>query len=151
MNRERADAGLVEFVEALSEFCRAHPSLRQMRFLHGSLRENNCLPDVEWTDFTGGSLHWRDPGLSNLCLTIRCLAEAAYATSDGDAVSIAFNRSGDAKEVTLATANPGWHRVRGIDSSLVAPDANEAVGAPTELAAKYSVVAFACQPDGAGA
>ena len=54
-------------------------------------------------------------------------------------------------EVTLATANPGWLRVRRIDSSLVALDANQAVGAPTVLAAKYSVVVFACQPDGAGA
>ena len=146
VNWERADAGLLEFVEALSAFRRAHPSLRQTRFLHGALREGDGLPDVEWTDFTGGSLHWRDPGLSNFCLTVRCSAEAAQATSD--AVFMAFNRSGDAMDVTLPTANPGWHWVRGIDTSLAAQDANESVDAATALVAAHSVVAFACQPDG---
>ena len=148
VNWERADAGLLAFAEALSAFRRAHPSLRQTRFLHGALRESDGLPDVEWTDFTGGALHWRDPGLSNFCLTVRCSAEAAQATSDGDAVFMAFNRSGDAMDVTLPTANPGWHWVRGIDTSLAVQDANGRVEAATAPVAAHSVVAFACQPDG---
>ena len=145
---ERADADLLEFVEALSTFRRAHPSLRQARFLHGALREGDGLPDVAWTDFTGGSLHWRDPGLSNFCLTIRCSAEASWSAFGNDCVFVAFNRSGEAMEVTLPIANPGWHWVRGIDTSLSAQDANGKVEAATAPVAACSVVAFACNPDG---
>lgn len=148
VNWERADADLQEFVEALSAFRRAHPSLRQTRFLHGALREGDGLPDVEWTDFTGGPLHWRDPGLSNFCLTVRCSAEAACAAFDNDAVFVAFNRSGEAMDVTLPTANPGWHWVRGIDTSLAGQDRNGKAEAATAPVAAHSVVAFACKPDG---
>ena len=147
VNWDRADTGLLEFVEALSAFRHAHPSLRQNRFLHGALRESDGLPDVEWTDFTGGPLHWRDPCLSNFCLTVRCSAEAARTTTDADAVFMAFNRSGEVMGVTLPATNPGWHWVLGIDTSLVRQGANGKVEAATVPVAAHSVVAFACRPE----
>ncbi len=148
VNWEQADADLLEFVEALSAFRRAHPSLCQTRFLHGALRESDGLPDVEWTDFTGGPLHWRDPGLSNFCLTVRCSAEATRAALEYDAVFVAFNRSGEAMEVTLPIAIPGWHWVREIDTSLAAQDSTVKLEAAIAPVAAHSVVAFACKPDG---
>ena len=147
VNWERADAALLEFVEAVSAFRRAHPSLRQTRFLHGDLREGDGLPDVEWTDFTGGPLHWRDPGLSNFCLTIRCSAEATRSAFDDDAVFVAFNRSGEATQVRLPATTPGWRWVRGIDTDLAAQDASGVAEAATATVAAQSVVAFECVPD----
>ena len=71
-----ADNELMEFVRYLSAFRRDHKALRQDRFLHGAKRQQDDLRDVEWTDFGGFSLKWRDPSLSSFCLTLRCSAEA---------------------------------------------------------------------------
>ncbi len=147
----RADAELLEFVQALSAFRRNHPVLRQSRFLHGDLRESDGLPDVQWTDFAGGPLHWRDPGLSNLCLTLRGSAETAWTGIDDDVVFIAFNRSRDAMEVKLPKATSGQRWIRCIDTSRAARDADGSVETETATVAGDSVTAFACKPRGVAA
>ena len=117
INWDKSDDILLEFVANLSAFRRAHKSLRQSRFLHGAIRAQDGLRDVEWTDFEGEPLQWRDHGLSNLCLTLRCSAEAGEHEEDSDAVFLVFNRDPVAADVTLPEAGKGYHWVRAVDTS----------------------------------
>ncbi len=148
LNWEQIDCGLLEFVRALSEFRRAHPSLRQKRFLHGAVRKCDGLPDVEWTDFTGHPLLWNDPGLSRFCLTIRYSAESPRAIFEYDTVFVAFNRSGEESEVTLPAASHGQRWLRCIDTSLDVQDRYARVEVGTTLVAAHSVTAFAFSEEG---
>jgi isoamylase len=148
VNWDQADTDLLEFVEAVSAFRQAHQSVRQTRFLHGDLRECDGLPDVEWTDFRGGPLQWRDPGLSNLCLTLRCSAEAPNTSPDSDIVFIAFNRSEKALEVALPAPGPGWHWLRSIDTDQAVQGAFCEIEPANALVAAHSVVAFVKKQDG---
>ncbi len=146
VNWDGADEELSAFVTMLSEFRRAHSAVRQTYFLHGAIREADGLPDVEWTDFSGGPLHWRDPGLSNFCVTLRCSAGTLQA-SDGDTVFVAFNRSEHAFDVSLPGVNPGHRWVRNIDTSQPGLDAEGKTETATARVAAGSVAAFSCQQD----
>ena len=149
VNWGQTDVELLDFVATLSAFRLAHQSVRQTRFLHSEVRKSDGLPDVEWTDFSGGPLDWRDPYLSNICLTLRCSAEAPESSPDNDVVFITFNRSGVALEVTLPKLTRGWRWVRGIDTNLAVQGACCEFGSETALVAGNSVVAFVIEQDGA--
>ncbi|SNY93241.1 glycogen operon protein [Cohaesibacter sp. ES.047] len=114
---DQTDEELKEYVSYLSEFRKEHKALRQDRFLHGAKREQDDLKDVEWTDFGGFPLQWRDPGLSSFCLTLRCSAEAPVWQKDDDVVFTIFNRSNVAASVVLPSAPDGYHWVRAIDTA----------------------------------
>lgn len=141
---DRADWALQGFVAHLSAVRRANPVLRQTRFLHGELRPDG-LPDVDWTDFDGTPLPWRDPGLDNLCLTLRGSAEAPEHLPDGDPVVVVFNRGEDPGEVRLPDAPEGRVWVRAVDTDRVAqaPQREQAPGAAP--VAGDSVAAFVLQ------
>ena len=145
---DQADGKLLEFVASLSAFRQAHRSVRQTRFLHGATRKCDGLPDVEWTDFHGGPLQWRDPGLSNICLTLRCSAEEPEEFLDGDTVFVAFNRSERALDVTLPKLKRGRHWVRGIDTSQPTDGALGQTELEAALVAGNSVAAFSIKQDG---
>tara|TARA_R110002167_G_scaffold3832_9_gene18413 strand:+ start:406 stop:2505 length:2100 start_codon:yes stop_codon:yes gene_type:complete len=117
VNWQNTDEELLEFVHQLSQFRRDHKSLRQSRFLHGAERAADGHPDVEWTDFRGGPMQWRDPGLSRFCLTLRCSAEAAPGESDGDVVFLIFNRDEETAEVKLPDTLQGQHWVCAFDTA----------------------------------
>ena len=143
LNWDSADTQMQGFVAALSAFRQAHPALRQTRFLHGAKRPSDGLVDVEWNDFSGGPLQWRDPGLSNFCLTLRCSADAPIYEPDDDVVFIALNRTDKARSVKLPSVPKGQRWVRGIDTG------NGVQGAPEvekALVSGPSVVAFVLSP-----
>lgn len=148
VNWDRADDSLQTFVEALSSFRQAHPCLRQTRFLHGAKRASDGLVDVEWSDFQGAPLEWRDPGLSNLCLTLRCSAEAPDYEPDNDVVFIAFNRSDKVLKVRLPEVPADQCWVRGIDTDQSATLGSSAPGSKEAHVAGHSVAAFAMQAKG---
>lgn len=114
---DEADQDILDFTAELSAFRKAHKSVRQGRFLHGAVRAGDGHPDVKWTNFDGQPLQWRDPGLSNLCLILRCSAEAPSHEDECDAVFLVFNRDGARASVTLPDAPDKQHWVRGIDTS----------------------------------
>ena len=114
---ENADEGMTDFVARLANFRRDHPCLTQDRFLHGAIRKSDSLPDVEWTDFNAGPLQWRDPGLSNFCLTVRGSAEDSVDRQIDDTVFIAFNRADQEQVVKLPAVPQGRHWVRAIDTA----------------------------------
>jgi glycogen operon protein len=113
--------GLTPFVARLAAFRRAHPVLRQDRFLHGRRRPADGLPDVEWRGFDGLPLNWRDPGLERLCLLLRASAETALPEDDRDMVLVAFNRGDGPGAVALPDPPEGATWIRGIDTAV--PDA----------------------------
>lgn len=142
LNWAEKDNKLLSFVRSLSAFRALHKSVRQARFLHGAGRPSDGSPDVEWTDFDGSPLNWRDAGLSNICLTLRCSAEAPDYEPDSDMVFIVFNRDARDADVILPKAPNGQHWVRAIDTA--AADAFEfcETGPDWVIAQGHSVVAF---------
>lgn len=105
------------FAAHLSAFRRAHPALRTTRFLHGNLRAPDGLPDVEWFDFQGRALNWRDPGLASLCVLYRCSAEAILEVENTDTVFVVLHRSTSSETVILPECPPGTVWMIGIDTA----------------------------------
>ena len=146
LNWEKSDKDLQSFVRDLAAFRVAHRALRQTRFLHGETRAQDGFSDVEWRDFSGGPLQWRDPGLSNLCLILRCSAEAPVYEPADDVVVIAFNRSAKDAQVQLPPPSEGCVWMRGIDTGSA--EQTEQFEADLADVAADSVVAFVQMQDG---
>lgn len=142
INWDRADTDLLDFVTSLSRFRQDHLSVRQTRFLHGAKRARDGHPDVEWTDFAGEPLEWRDPGLANLCLTLRCSAEAPDYEPDSDVVFVVFNRDPTEARVILPKTPKGQHWVRAIDTNQNAQGAFCELETNDTIISGQSVVAF---------
>ncbi len=74
----RADAGLLAFTARLAALRKAHPVLRQRRFLHARARSLDGLRDVIWRRPDGtepGPHDWHDPAFRCLCVELRMAAE----------------------------------------------------------------------------
>ncbi|MCB2128713.1 MAG: glycogen debranching protein GlgX [Rhodobacteraceae bacterium] len=121
VNWDRADTDLLDFVKGLSVLRRAHPSLRQTRFLHGARREVDGTPDVEWLDFEDVKLEWRDPDLSSFALILRGSAESAPAEPSDDTVFLVFNRAEKSLPVVVPPAPAGQCWVLELDTASDAP------------------------------
>jgi isoamylase len=115
VNWDMANTEQAAFVARLTAFRKAHPALRQTRFLHGLRRFSDGLPDVEWSDFEGEPLDWRDPHLAQICLILRGSAEAP--ASFNDTVLIAINRDDDPATLTLPSCGTGHHWQRALDTA----------------------------------
>lgn len=142
LNWEDADTELQAFVASLSAFRQQHACVRQNRFLHGATRASDGHRDVYWSNFDGDPLEWRDPGLANLCLTLRCSAEAPDYEPRCDAVFIVFNRSDEVGQVCLPEKPKGQTWVRAIDTDRNILDEGTAAEDQTTEVAPQSVVAF---------
>jgi len=137
------DAALLAFTCRLLAFRRAHPVLRQSRFLHGRARATGGLPDVSWRRFDGGAVNWRDPGLAGFCVVLRGSAEAPEYAATDDAVMLAVN-GGDAPEAAvLPDPGPGQVWRREIDTAAPGAPAIPCVNGMPQPVAPHSVVAFA--------
>jgi len=148
INWDKTDQKIRDFVAELSAFRAAHKSVRQNRFLHGAARTGDGHPDVKWTNFDGQPLQWRDPGLSNLCLTLRCSAEAPPYEDECDAVFLVFNRDATTAEVTLPKAPAGQNWVRGIDTSRNGDLPVGEINAKTARVESQTLVAFVLKQAG---
>lgn len=141
LNWDQADEEMIDFVARLSQFRKDHPCLSQERFLHGGIRKSDAMADVEWTDFNGTPLQWRDPGLLNICLTVRGSAERLENLPINDTVFIVLNRSDKAATAKLPPLQNDHYWVRGVDTSESGELTDQAIeGALIGVAAK-SVVA----------
>lgn len=138
---DRADTELLEFVRYLSAFRQAHVAVRQSRFLHGAARASDGMADVEWTNFMGEPVEWRDPGLANLCLTLRCSADAPRFEPDGDVVFVAFNRGQEDMSVVLPQPPHGRSWIRAVDTARDTQVPSKVAGQAAEVCA-HSVTAF---------
>jgi glycogen operon protein len=150
LNWDDADTGLQSFVASLSAFRKDHLAVRQNRFLHGATRSSDGHPDVDWRDFDGEPLEWRDPGLANLCLMLRCSAEAPAYEPDADCVFLVFNRADAQGEVRLPDAPPGASWERAIDTDQNEQTADRARETEHAIVAPQSLVAFVLNAGGQG-
>ncbi len=113
-----ADPAFLDFVRRVIAFRRAHPILRQKRFLHSQPREQDGLPDLFWRRADGAAMSpddWNDPDGRLLAAEMRMASGTpAYAALPG-AVFLVFNNGPDA-EVRLPDAPQGQWRRR-LDSA----------------------------------
>jgi glycogen operon protein len=143
LNWDTADKDLQDFTSTLATFRKNHPCLRQTRFLHGATRASDGKADVVWCDFQGKELEWRDPRLSNFCLTLRCSAENPAFVTENDEVFIVFNRSIETASVLLPKTNGTERWIRAIDTAHDQQDTLPKVNGETAPISGQSVVAFA--------
>ncbi|MDF1792589.1 MAG: glycogen debranching protein GlgX [Thalassobaculaceae bacterium] len=141
-----ADRDLLAFVCRLTALRRAHPALRQARFLHGRVRAEDGQADVIWRAFDGGAMNWRDPGLGVVCLRVRGSAEAAEHALIDDDVFLAFNAQQRDRSLALPEAPEGRHWLRCLDTA--APDEPERRVREMESVPAESVVVFALTDNG---
>ena len=124
-----ADPAFLDFVRRVIAFRRAHPILRQKRFLHSQPREQDGLPDLFWRRADGAPMtpdDWNDPDRRLLAAEMRMASGTpAYAALPG-AVFLVFNNGPEA-QVRLPDAPDGrWRRrldsARDDDTDLPAHD-----------------------------
>jgi glycogen operon protein len=138
------DARLAAFVARLAELRRAHPVLRQRRFLHAKARPADGLPDVIWRRSDGQvprAEDWHDPAFRCLGLELRMAAEGGEA--GGGAIFAVFNAGGETV-LRLPDTARRWELI--LDTSR--PEAPpEAAGTGTRAPA-HSVLVFRSAPQG---
>jgi glycogen operon protein len=138
------DAGLTAFVARLIALRKAHPVLRQRRFLHGRKRSAEGLPDVIWRHADGrvpDTAEWHDPAFRCLCLELRMAAETPFST---DVIFAVFN-TGSERALTLPDTEPFWRLI--IDTTQ--PQAPEVRARPGLTVPANSVLVFTADPQGA--
>jgi glycogen operon protein len=90
---------------------RAHPVLRQRRFLHARPRPSDGVRDVIWRRHDGtepGPQDWHDPAFRCLCVELRMAAEGGDPSRE--AVLAVFN-CGPAVALSLPDTAPGWELI----------------------------------------
>ena len=144
------DSDQPDFVAHLAAFRRAHPAVRQTRFLHGQQRPSDGLADVEWFDFEGRKLNWRDPGLSSLCVLYRCSAEATIDAANKDTVFVIFHRGAEPTTVKLPSPPAGYRWQVGVDTAQMPQDVRVVRKASIAIDAEQ-VLALSLVPSETGA
>ena len=130
---EHADHDLARFVGALVALRRAHPALRDDRWLTGSTDQVTALKDVTWLRPDGAEMtqdDWDDVGQRTL---VAVLAAGTSFTAS-DRVAIAFNGSVYDIPVLLPRPRHGfaWHHV--IDTAGHTPVVDRPLPVPSSIA-----------------
>lgn len=134
----RGDAGLTAFVARLVALRRAHPVLRQRRFLHAKARPADGVPDVIWRRADGKvpvPEDWHDPGFRCLGVELRMAAEGADA---GQGAIYAVFNTGAECVLRLPETAPAWELM--LDTTR--PDLAAEPGGPGTRAPAQSVLVF---------
>ncbi len=132
-----ADWSLATFVTQLVALRRAHPVLRQKRFLHGRMRDSDGVPDVIWRKPDGGRPgpgDWHDPEFRCLCVELRM---AVQGPGLNDAVFAVFN-TGPAVPLTLPDTETGWDLVL----NTAQPDTDPKTGTQGMTAPASAILVF---------
>lgn len=141
------DPAFLRFVQDLVAFRRAHPILRQKRFLHARSRAIDGKEDIFWRRADGQPMteaDWTDPALRFLAVEMRTASGTPeYATLEY-AIFAAFN-AGTSCRVTLPDPPPGRAWVRRLDTAR--PLARPRRAPPRTLVRSHSVVAFVLEPE----
>lgn len=138
-----ADDEFLDFTARLIAFRRAHPILRQKRFLHSRTRLVDGLPDLFWLRPDGQEMtpaDWGNPELRVLCAELRIAAGTPDYAQRGEAIFLVFN-NGEALDLVPPEHPPGWRWRLQLDTSR--PDlVPQLVGAEPMRIEGQSVLAF---------
>jgi isoamylase len=137
LNWENPAAGLSDFVTSLTALRKAHPVLRQRRFLHAQPRPGDGLPDVIWRRADGSeptAQDWHDPTFRCVCVELGMVAEGGTFS---DTLFLVFN-TGAAQTLTLPTTAPNWRLV--LDTTR--PSLNPITAKPVLDVPAQSVLVF---------
>ncbi|MBI1416461.1 MAG: glycogen debranching protein GlgX [Limimaricola sp.] len=140
------DPAFLAFVQALIAFRKAHPILRQARFLHARSRLIDGAPDIFWRRLDGQPMSdtdWTDPGLHRLAVELRTTSGTPEYAAQETAIFVVFNND-EAVTAVLPAPLAGWVWVRHIDTANPAATP-EVVQHKIEVSAR-SVVALVLEP-----
>jgi isoamylase len=142
------DPEMTDFVARLAALRRAHPVLRQRRFLHSRARKGDGHPDVSWRRADGAApqpADWHDANFRCLCIVLRPAAETPVETSD---VLFAVFNGGPETPLVLPEAERGWQMILNtttpdaepiaVQGDLIAPAQSVLVFAPSDTAPNLS-------------
>jgi isoamylase len=93
-------------------FRRAHPILRQQRFLHARERAQDGLEDLFWWRPDGTPMtqaDWDDPEASVLCAELRMASGTPAYAERNNALFLVFNAGSEDVTVRLPTPPTGQH------------------------------------------
>lgn len=137
---ENADAELMAFVVKLISVRKAHPVLRQRRFLHSNNREIDGVADLYWRRPDGSTPtneQWNDPDWRTLCIEIRAASDSAIYETSKDGIFAIFN-AGEQTDVVLPSCPDQRSWVQIIDTTN--PDQGNAPVEGKSLTASASSV-----------
>ncbi|MBA4352294.1 MAG: glycogen debranching enzyme GlgX, partial [Rhodobacter sp.] len=132
------DQRLACFVARLIALRKAHPVLRQKRFLHARARPADGLPDVIWRRADGqkpSAQDWHDPGFRCLGAELRMAAEG---TDGGHSAIFAVFNTGVECVLRLPDTAPAWELI--LDTTR--PELEAEPGGPGTRAPAQSVLVF---------
>ena len=141
-----SDPEFLGFVRRLIAFRKAHPVLRQKRFLHSQPRETDGLPDLFWRRADGAPMEvddWADPERRLLAAELRMASGTPDYAEREEAVFVVFN-AGPAADVTLPPLVSGgaWRRVVDTATGEVAALVSAATAGAVEPIADDSIAVF---------
>ncbi|MBO9456352.1 glycogen debranching protein GlgX [Paracoccus sp. R12_1] len=126
-----ADPAFLDFCRRAIAFRKAHPILRQKRFLHSQPREQDGLPDLFWRRADGQPMtneDWTDPDLRLLAAEMRMASGTpGYAALPG-AVFFVFNAGARTTVRVPDTNGGGGHWRRQFDTAQDAAPDQEVLG-----------------------
>lgn len=147
INWKTADEAFFKFCQTLIAFRRAHPILRQKRFLHALARHVDGRPDIIWWRNDGTQMtdaDWNDESRQSIAVELRTAAGTPEYAPREAAIFAVFN-VGAAMYVALPTAPTGRHWVRQIDTAR--PDATPRKVAGRKKIHANSVAVFVLEDD----
>ena len=108
---KNADQEFMDFTARLVALRRAHPILRQKRFLHSRQRLVDGLGDLFWWRPDGAPMtaaDWVEPDLRAICFEMRIASGTPVYAQREEALFMVFNGGNETLSVTLPAAPAGW-------------------------------------------
>ena len=116
---ENGDDGFLEFTRRMIAFRKAHPILRQKRFLHARERAIDGKEDLFWSRADGKPMtsdDWNNPDLRLVCVEMRTASGTPRYSALETAIFAVFN-AGSAVEVNAPEDPEGMHWRLEIDTA----------------------------------
>ena len=137
-----SDPAFLDFCRRVIAFRKAHPILRQKRFLHSQPREQDGLPDLFWRRADGQPMteqDWGNPELRLLAAEMRMASGTPDYASLPGAIFVVFNAGAEA---SVRLPDPNGHGTwrRQLDSAR--DDDPDDAASESETIAENSVAAF---------
>lgn len=144
----KADEDLLDFTRRIVALRRAHPILRQKRFLHSEAREADGKPDLFWWRADGQAMtpaDWQNPALAYVAVELRTASGTPEYDDLEYALFLVFN-AGEALTVALPPVPAGQRWVHDVTSSQPRRSPVPVKGKTLKIA-EHSVAVFVLETD----